>query len=191
MTLQQCCWNKGGQKNSEAAGRLLIVLALQQQGERASPLVAAHVAEDLNVIGNIPSRSFGYCKQWHCTNDSEFLSLINPQFPLPHQRSWQGFRLFFALSMKVISELGTKASPMVEWKQLRRIGKSFGGSNVPIANPLEFTHTWRKSISKPKQGLQQYLQATCEKAATAVENRHKLEQCMKHLEVSTWIFPWT
>ena len=80
---------------------------------RASPLVAAHIAVDLNVLGNIPSHLFGYSKKWHCTNDSEFLSLINSKFPLPHQRSWQGLRLSFALSTKFISKLGTKESPMV------------------------------------------------------------------------------
>ena len=103
---------KRGGKNSAAAGRLLRVLALWKRVERASPLVAAHVAGDLNVIGDIPSCSFGYSKQWHCTNDYEFLSLINSKLPLSHQCSWQGFRLSFALSMKVISELGTKVSPM-------------------------------------------------------------------------------
>ena len=143
------------------------------------------------MIGNIPYRSFVYSKEWNFTNYSEFLSLINSKFPLPHQRSWQGFRLSFALTTIFISELDTKAYPMGEWKRLRRIGKILGGSGVPVANPSELTHTWRKSISKPNQGLQQELQAACEKAATAVENRYKLEQCMQHLEVSTQIFPWT
>ena len=55
--------------------------------------------------------------------------------------------------------MGTKASPMGEWKQLRRIGKSFGGSGVPIENLSKLTHTWRKSVSKPRQGLKQYLYA--------------------------------
>ena len=142
-------------KKSAAAGRLIRVLYLRQRVARASLLVAAHVAGYMNVLGDIPSISFGYSKQWHCTNDSEFLSLINSKFPRTHQRSWQGFRLSFALSAKVIYELGTKASPMGEWKQLHRIGKSSGGSGVPFANPSELTHTWKKLISKPKQGLQQ------------------------------------
>ena len=67
---------------------MLIVLALRQRVIRVSLLVAAHVAGDLNVLGDIPSRSFGYSKQWHCTNDSEFLSFINSKFPLPHQRGF-------------------------------------------------------------------------------------------------------
>ena len=78
---------KRGGKKSAAAGRLLRVLALRQLVARAPPLVAAHVAGDLNVLGNIPSCSFGYSKQWHCTNDSEFLFLINSKLPLPHQSS--------------------------------------------------------------------------------------------------------
>ena len=54
---------RGAAKKSAAAGRLLRFLALRQRVARASPLVAAHVSGDLNVIGNIPSRSFGYSKQ--------------------------------------------------------------------------------------------------------------------------------
>ena len=105
---------KGG--NNAAGGHLLRVLALRQRVERVSPLVSVHVAGDLNVLGNIPSTSFGYSKQWHCTNNYKFIFLINPKFPLPRLRSWQGFRLSFKLSMKFISGLGTKASPMEEWK---------------------------------------------------------------------------
>ena len=88
---------RGAAKKSAAAGRLLRVLALRKQVRRVSPLVDAHVAGDLNVLGDIPSRLFGYSKQWHCTNHSEFISLINFKFPLPHQRSWRGFSLSFAL----------------------------------------------------------------------------------------------
>ena len=110
-------WTQIGEaKKSASSGRLFRVLALRQRVERESLLVAAHVAVDLNVLDDILSCSFGYSKQWHCTNNYEFLSFINSKFPLPHQRSWQVFRLSFALSTKVISELGTKASPMGEWK---------------------------------------------------------------------------
>ena len=126
---------RGAAKKSAAAGRLLRVLALRKQVRRVSPLVDAHVAGDLNVLGDIPSRLFGYSKQWHCTNHSEFISLINFKFPLPHQRSWRGFSLSFALSTIVISDLGTKASPMVEQKRIHRIEKSFGGSGVPLQTP--------------------------------------------------------
>ena len=139
------------------------------------------------MLGDIPSHSFGYSNQWHCTNNSEFLSLINSKFPLSHHRSWRGFRLSVALITKLFYELGPKAYPMGEWEQLWRIGKSFGGSGVSISNPSELIYTWRKLISKPKQGLRQGLQATCKKAATDVENRYKLEQCVQHLEVSTRI----
>ena len=142
------------------------------------------------MLGDTSSLSFGYSKEWHCTNNYEFLSLINSKFLLNHKCSWQGFRLSFALITKVISNLGTKASLMGEWKRLRIIGKSFGGSRVPIENSSKLTHTWRKSISKPKPGLQQDSQAACEKASTAVKNRYKLEQCVQHSEVSRRGLPW-
>ena len=149
----------GGKRDRSSRTSAQSFIFFWQIVARSAPLVAAHMAVDLNVLGEIPSRSFCYSKQTHCTNDSEFLSLINLKLPLPRQRSWQGFRISFALSTKVISELGTKASPMGEWKILQRIGKSFGGSGVPIQNPLELLHTSRKSIYKPKQELQQYLLA--------------------------------
>ena len=135
---------RGASKKSAAAGCLLRVLDLRQRVARVSPLVAAHMSVYLNMIGDIISCSFGHTIQWHCTNDSEFLSLMKYQLPLPHQRPWQGFHLYFTLSTKVISELGTKEYPMGEWKKLRRIGESIGGSGVPIENPSELTHTWRK-----------------------------------------------
>ena len=75
---------------------------------RETLLVAAHVVGDLNVLVDISSRSLGYFKQWYCTNDSEFLSLINSKFPLPHQLSLQGFRHYLALITNVTSELGTR-----------------------------------------------------------------------------------
>ena len=107
---------RGAAKNSAEAGRLLRVLALQKRVARASLLVAEYVEGELNVLGDIPSLSFVYSKTWNFTNDSRFLSLINYQLPLPHQSSWQGFLFSFTLSTKVISKLGTRASPMGEWK---------------------------------------------------------------------------
>ena len=126
------------------AGCLIRVLDLRQQVARASLLVDDNVVGDLNVLGDIPSCSFGYSKQWHCTNHPEFISLINPQLPIPHQRSWQGSRLSFTLSTKVIPELGKKSSPVGECNQLWWMGKSFGSSDVPIENPSELIRTWRK-----------------------------------------------
>ena len=72
---------------------------------------------------------------------------------------------------------------MGQWKQLWRIGKIFGCYGVPIATPLELTHTWRKFISKPKQGLQQDFHGACENAVTAVEYRYKFEKFVQLLEV--------
>ena len=95
------------------------------------------MAGDMNVFGDIPSCSFGYLKQCHLTNDSEFVILINPKFPLPYHRSWQGFFRSFPLNTKVISDLGTRAYLMREWKRLRRTVKKIGGSGMHITNPSE------------------------------------------------------
>ena len=78
VTRHQCCGQKrGGRKKSSAKGRLIRVLALRQRLAKSSPLLDVHVAADMNMIGDISSCSFGCSKQWYCTNDSEFLSLIN------------------------------------------------------------------------------------------------------------------
>ena len=56
-------WTQREAKKSPTAAQLLIALALQQQVGIASPLVAAHVTGDLNVLVKIPYHSFGYSKQ--------------------------------------------------------------------------------------------------------------------------------
>ena len=57
-------WKKRGPaKKSAAAGCLIRVSALRQRVARALPLVAAHLAVYLNVLGSIPYCSFAYSKQ--------------------------------------------------------------------------------------------------------------------------------
>ena len=52
---QKCRGHKGGAaKTSAVSGRLLRVLSLQQLVARASPLLAVHMAGDLNALGYIP-----------------------------------------------------------------------------------------------------------------------------------------
>ena len=46
---------RGASKQSAVVGRLLRVLVLWKQVARVSPVVAAHVAGYLNVLGDIPS----------------------------------------------------------------------------------------------------------------------------------------
>ena len=50
-------------KKSAASGRMIIALALRQRVVRTPSLVAAHVAGDLIVLGDIPYCLFGYSKQ--------------------------------------------------------------------------------------------------------------------------------
>ena len=46
---------RGVSKKSATAGLLLQVLAFRKRLARASPLVVAHVAGELNILGDIPS----------------------------------------------------------------------------------------------------------------------------------------
>ena len=124
------------------ANRLLRVLAVRLRVNRASPLVTKHMAGKQNHLGDIPSQSFGFKAEWHHPADREFLSFFNQTFPLPNQLSWTGFRLRSAVVTKVMSELLTQASPMDEWRQLRKIGQKFGGSGKTIADLTRSIRTW-------------------------------------------------
>ena len=54
---------RGAAEQSAATGPMLKVLDLTQRVAIASPLVAAHVAGELNGLRDIPPCSFGYYKQ--------------------------------------------------------------------------------------------------------------------------------
>ena len=108
-------WQMGGaSKRSAVANRLLRVLATRMRRCHAQPLLTRHLAGKRNHLGDIPSRSFGYEKEWHFENDKEFLTYFNHIFPLPDKNTWTGFRLKYAVAMKVTRELLTQGSSMVE-----------------------------------------------------------------------------
>ena len=116
---------RGASKRSAVANRLLRVLAIRLRKNRASPLVTRHLAGERNHLGDIPSRSFGYKKEWE-HNDEAFLTFFNKTFPLPQQNCWTGFRLNSRVASKVICELLTEGSSMDEWRQLPTLGRPFG-----------------------------------------------------------------
>ena len=65
------------------ANRLLRVLAIWMRVNRASPFATKHLAGVKNMLGGIPSQSFGYNAKWHFENDNDFLAFFNSEFPLP------------------------------------------------------------------------------------------------------------
>ena len=65
---------RGASKISAVANRLLRVLARRARLCHASPLVTRHITGKRNHFGDIPSRSFGYKKEWHFKKDKQFLT---------------------------------------------------------------------------------------------------------------------
>ena len=139
-------------RKSMAANRLLRVLATRLRVRRASPLVTKHIAGDRNTLSDIPSRSFGYKKEWHFVNDMDFLTFFNATFPLPNKNSWTGFRLTNAVAMKVTSELLTRGSSMAEWRRLPKLGRKYGKNGKSTAEISESLSTWTAAPSALLQG---------------------------------------
>ena len=130
------------------ANRLLRVLAVRVQQCRASPLVTRHLAGNRNHLGDIPSRSFGYKKEWHFETDKKILIFFNKTFPLPNKNIWTDFRLKYAVGMKVSQELLMQGSSMAEWRQLPRLGARYGKIGRPTAKITVALHTWTADLLK-------------------------------------------
>jgi hypothetical protein len=79
---------KMASKRSKVAGKLIRALTLRQLDCMASPLVTLHIAGIINDMADIPSRSFGYKKEWEFKDDSDFANFFSSKFPLPNQRRW-------------------------------------------------------------------------------------------------------
>jgi hypothetical protein len=139
---------RGASKRSAVANRLLRVLAVRMRRCRASPLVTRHLAGRRNHLGDMPSRSFGYKKEWHFEDDKKILTYFNNMFPLPQQNSWTGFRLKNAVAMKVTRELLTQGSSMAEWRRLPRLGEKYGKTGKPTADITECLRTWTSVVLK-------------------------------------------
>jgi hypothetical protein len=75
-----------------------------------------HIPGKKNAMTDIPSRSFGSEKKWHCKTDEELLTLFNSSFPLPSQNSWTVFRPLSGIKHRIISALRQQALEMEEWR---------------------------------------------------------------------------
>jgi hypothetical protein len=173
---------RGASKRLEIANRLLRVLACHIQANQASQLVTRHLAGNRNALTDIPSRSFGWTTDWHFEDDLKFLTFFNARFPLPLQNCWTGFCLNNAVSSKVISELLMQASSMDAWRRLPKLGRKYGKSGRPIAEPLELIRTWTASPLPQLPGSAQVLEADYEKGN--VEGPSALEVFVPDLGVS-------
>ena len=146
-------------KSSMIAGALLRALALRLRVNRTSPLTPLHIRGVHNRIGDIPSRSFGYKKEWHFPCEKSFLTFFNSTFPLPNQDSWHIFQLQPKICTRVTSVLLTKHSEAAEWRKLPSLGKSSGGTGKATAGLWE----WILTLTREQQSLgsgSEHLQAS-------------------------------
>ena len=74
---------RGASRRSAVANRLLRVLAIRTRKNRASSLVTCHLVGKRNHLGDIPSRSFGYKKEWHFEKDKKILLILTKRFLCP------------------------------------------------------------------------------------------------------------
>ena len=141
------------------------------------------------MLGDIPSRSYGYKAKWHFVNDIDFLAYFNKTFPLPAKNSWTGFRLTNEVAVKVTLELLMQGSPMAEWRRLPKLGRKFGPSGRPIAEMSECLRTWTTATSEPLPESQPCSAAASEKASE--EKLSPLVQFAPGSAVSTRQSLWT
>ncbi len=130
-------------RKSIVAEHLVQALALRLKSNKTCPLIALHIEGKRNAISDVPSRSFGSNPAWHCTSDTDFLTLFNSLFPLPSQNSWTGFHLSSRVVMRVISTLQMRHSDLEEWRRLPKIGTHVGTIGTPMSNLWEWTHIYR------------------------------------------------
>jgi hypothetical protein len=132
---------KMSSKKSLVASRLLRILAIRMRYCRASPLTPLHIPGIHNRIADIPSRSYGYKKEWHYESDTEFLHFFNSIFPLPQQGCWQLFILQNTIASRVISLLLQPHAQMHVWLRLPKLGESIGSTGSCMQNLFEHVRT--------------------------------------------------
>jgi hypothetical protein len=131
-------------KGSKVADQLLRALALRMKQRHVSPLTPLHIAGSKNAMTDIPSRSFGSEKKWHCKSDDDLLTLFNNSFPLPNQNSWTVYRPSSAITSRIMSVLANEVLEMDEWRRLPRPGKHIGAIGNGTASLWEWTLSFRE-----------------------------------------------
>ena len=177
-------------KGSLVAGQLLRALALRMRQQHVCPLTPLHIAGKKNELTDVPSRSFGSEKKWHCKNDAELLTLFNSLFPLPQQQSWTVFHPSFDISMRVISLLRMQVSGMEEWRRLPRRGRFIGAIGRPTSNLWEWTLTYRESATPSGSGCSQDSQHGFGTAGTAQGELSRVIQYQRRSRPLVRRLPW-
>ncbi len=177
-------------RNSDAAMQLIRVLALRMQVHRISPLTTLHIEGSQNSMTDIPSRSFGSVKKWHCATDHAFLTLYNSLFPLPTQDSWTLFRLSSGIATKITSILRTKAIEAGEWRRLQKTGTVIGPTGRASQNLWEWTLTFRGSPTSPEYDSSRASPQGSDQVTSAEAARSQLKRFLRHSRPLARRSPW-
>ena len=151
-------------RQSKIAAQLVRALVLRVKLNKACPLTPVHIPGCENLMTDIPSRSFGSVKQWHCKTDLDLLTLFNATFPLPQQNSWTVFQLSSKVATRVTSVLRTTATTLEEWRRLPRIGRHIGQTGAPMSHLWAWSLTFRSAGSSPASDSSQVLRGEYDKA---------------------------
>ena len=166
-------------KHSTIAMQLVRALALRLQLARASPLTPMHIAGVNNSLTDIPSRSFGSDSAWHCTDDTQLLTLFNSTFPLPHQGSWTVYHLSSEIATRVISILRMKVFTADEWRRLPKKGRLIGSVGSPMSSLWEWTHTFNKRRTNTEFVPCLDLLPECDPESMAAESKFALARSVE------------
>jgi len=165
-------------KQSRVAAQLVRALALRQKKQRACPLTPVHIPGRQNQLTDIPSRSFGSNKEWHCRTNTDLLNLFNSKFPLPQQASWNVFQLNSAIVTRVISVLRMKLTTLEEWRRLPKIGRHIGTTGQHMSNLWEWTRTYRECHTPTRCESYPDSRQECDRENTGEDVQSRLVRCL-------------
>ena len=158
--------------------------------KRTCPITPVHIPGVENAMTDIPSRSFGSVREWHCVTDSDLLTLFNSRFPLPTQGSWTVFRITSKIAMRVTSVLLMKDISLDAWRRLPRIGRHTGTIGAPMSHLWEWTLTFRGSGTLRESGSSPALPQGCEEVSTEEGSASRLQQSLALLQPLARRSPW-
>ena len=177
-------------RHSNIAAQLVRALALQVKLGAACPITPCHIPGVENSMTDIPSRSFGSVKEWHCKNDDELLTLFNTRFPLPTQGSWTVFQITSRVCTRVTSVLRMRDKGLGEWRRLPRIGRHIGNIGVPMSHLWEWSLTYRQLGMSHRSASSQGLPLEFDGAAMAEGSGSRLQRSLALLQPLARRSPW-
>ena len=182
--------NKLASKQSKVAEQLVQAIALLLKTRKACPLITAHIEGKKNEIADVPSRSFGSNKEWHCETNSQFLSLFNSLFPLPNQTSWTVFQMNHEAVTRITSILRMTHFELEEWRRLPTIGSHVGTIGSAFANLWHSIRTCRKRSSDTEWGRSWLSQSLYDRDSTGEELKCSVAQSLAQLLPSARRSQW-